>query len=207
MNNPYELYMSIRSPFARRVRVLLEELGLSYEIKTVDVFKPSSDYKSINPFLRVPSLKTESGEIISDSNQIMFYLEKKYSHHPVFQSPGVSQEKIRQISALSTGLMEYVVANYLETLRPGAKQDEEFFADYRNGISNVLEIFQIEILASKGAYLFGNQFGIWDIDCGVALGYCGLRMKNKGINLSKELTNYYEQLQKRKSFEVSTPPN
>ena len=62
----HTLYLSLRSPFARRIRLALEELGVPYDVETVDVFNLPPAYDAINPLRRVPVLKTPEGTLIID---------------------------------------------------------------------------------------------------------------------------------------------
>lgn len=54
------LFFSARSPFARRVRIAIQRLGVSVTLREVDLFKIlPPDFVSVGPLGRVPVLKIE----------------------------------------------------------------------------------------------------------------------------------------------------
>ena len=50
------LYISARSPFARRVRLALLENKIRFSEKVFDVFNPLPELITVNPLARVPAL-------------------------------------------------------------------------------------------------------------------------------------------------------
>ncbi len=76
------LYYTLRSPFARKPRILLAELGLEHHaeelpIGTLDGRLFPAEFEEANPTLRVPALK--DGELlIYESNVILEYLLRTY---------------------------------------------------------------------------------------------------------------------------------
>lgn len=200
------LYMSIRSPFARRVRILLEELQIPYESRVLDVFKPDPSYFAINPFSRVPSLELPDGTVISDSNQIQFYLHEKYSYHPLFLSNALRVEKARHFSALAAGVMEYTVAFFLESLRPKALQDEDVLEETLSGVARTLDYFEQILSGNQSSFLSGEAIGFCDVDIGTAYGYARLRLSQHWGKTFPRLNRYYESLMLRNSFAKTQPP-
>ena len=67
------LYFSPNSPYARKVRIVLHELGLSYEEEQPDLADLSPEYVKMNPNLRIPLL-VEDGKPLFESNVIVDYL-------------------------------------------------------------------------------------------------------------------------------------
>lgn len=122
--NKFKLHMSVRSPFARRARLLLEELGVSYEPAIVDVFVPPKWFLEVNPLARVPALELPTGEIIADSNQIVAYMKEMYPTHPIFTGNGTRLARTLHWSGLATGAMDWTVTWFLESLKPAGMRDE-----------------------------------------------------------------------------------
>jgi glutathione S-transferase len=70
------LYDSPASGNCYKVRLLLAQLGLSYERRTVDVVDRSERpglLGSLNPALRVPTLVLDDGRPLAESNAILWY--------------------------------------------------------------------------------------------------------------------------------------
>lgn len=78
-----KLYGHDMSPYVRRVRVLLTELGLPFERDANGWSNPSEAFLRINPLLRVPALE-DDGEVLLDSKQIATYL---YDRHGAARAP------------------------------------------------------------------------------------------------------------------------
>ncbi|CAF2052624.1 unnamed protein product [Rotaria magnacalcarata] len=77
------------STCTQRVRCVLEEMGLPYEIFLVDLSKgehKQTTHLAIQPFGQIPVLEDIDGTQIFESRAIMRYLLKKYpteGNHPV----------------------------------------------------------------------------------------------------------------------------
>lgn len=66
------------SPFVRKIRIVLDELGLSFEQDTTMARdRPIESFSKLNPALRVPALE-DDGEVVFDSNVIIEYLLRTY---------------------------------------------------------------------------------------------------------------------------------
>ena len=99
-----ELYYHA-TPNSMKVVVLLEELGLPFEVKTVDIFKGeqhAAEFRKVNPNAKVPAI-TDDGVAVFDSHAILLYLAEK--HHRFL--PGEKAARAATLSWLelvATGL-------------------------------------------------------------------------------------------------------
>jgi glutaredoxin 3 len=76
------LYQAEWCPFSHRVRAKLTELGIDYELVNVPASsKKRGDLEKVAGTTAIPVLVDE-GRIISDSNEAISYLEKKYGADP-----------------------------------------------------------------------------------------------------------------------------
>jgi glutathione S-transferase len=74
------VYGSTISPFVRKVRVVLAEKGLDYQIDPINPFAPPPEFLAISPLKRIPAFRdTDLPEPnhLSDSSVICDYLEHK----------------------------------------------------------------------------------------------------------------------------------
>ncbi|MGI9476039.1 MAG: glutathione S-transferase family protein [Hyphomicrobiaceae bacterium] len=76
-----KLLFSNASPFARRVRIVLEEKQLNYDKDILDALRPVEDIRSVNPALQVPVLH-DSNRTLWGSDLILEYLLETYSDSP-----------------------------------------------------------------------------------------------------------------------------
>lgn len=197
------LFMSLRSPFARRIRLLLEELQVDYEAEVLDVFNPPASFLAINPLGRVPVLRLSTGEAIVDSTEIFQFLKQRHSSHALFSNQGASEARLRNITGLALGIMEYAVAAFLEAQRPQALRSAAAGEDFVGSIDRALKSLCFGI---RGKYLLGSGISAWDLDLGSALGYCDLRLGTALVDRYPELRKYLERLEERPSFKKTAPP-
>jgi glutathione S-transferase len=92
-----KLYDFLPCPFGQKVRIILAEKGLSYELIQVDLTQGEQrkqDFLRLNPFGRVPVLVDEDTTIY-DSTIIAEYLEDEYPEPPLLPAIGASAQRAR----------------------------------------------------------------------------------------------------------------
>lgn len=72
------LYHLPLSPFARKVRLVLAEKRLPFELRTERVWLRRPEYLALNPACQVPTLVEDNGLVIPDSTVICEYLDEAY---------------------------------------------------------------------------------------------------------------------------------
>ncbi len=72
------LYHLPLSPYARKVRLVLSEKRLPFELRLEKVWERRPEYLELNPAGTVPTLVEESGLVVPDSGVICEYLEEAY---------------------------------------------------------------------------------------------------------------------------------
>ncbi|MEE2662594.1 MAG: glutathione S-transferase family protein [Myxococcota bacterium] len=65
------------SPFVRKVRAVLEEKGVEYELNPVMPFGVSDEFKKISPLGKIPVYE-DSGYVLPDSSCIAAFIERKH---------------------------------------------------------------------------------------------------------------------------------
>ena len=91
-----KLYISQRSPFARKVRILLLEKQIPFDLVVEDLTARSKDFVALSPLGKVPVLIEEDGERLFDSTVIAEYLEDRYPDPPMF-GEGVEQRLCHRV--------------------------------------------------------------------------------------------------------------
>lgn len=79
------------SPLSRSLRVvwLAEEIGLAYEIRTVEMFSPAMkrpEYLAIHPLGKVPAIE-DDGFVLWETSAILAYLVARYSDGALIPKP------------------------------------------------------------------------------------------------------------------------
>jgi glutathione S-transferase len=70
-----KLIGSLVSPYVRKVRIVMAEKKLDYELTLEDVWAPGSTILQSNPLGKVPCLIMEDGGAMFDSRVIVEYLD------------------------------------------------------------------------------------------------------------------------------------
>ncbi len=203
--NGSTLFISARSPFARRVRVAFLEQGISFQEHVCDVFHPTEELVRVNPLARVPALRLASGQILVDSNLILqFFYENVTS--PLGPRIGSDRAEFLRWSALSSGFAEKVVEYFLETQRSPDKQDVEIEAELKAVSERVLTELENTLSAKKGEGLVGGAWSQVDLDMGVVLAYFNLRYSEAWRSRYPHVNTYLITLEERPSFQKTRPP-
>jgi glutathione S-transferase len=170
------------SPRTRSVRIywLLEELGLPYELKTVD-FTPetlkSSEYLQVNPLGKVPSIQ-DNGLTMFESGAILEYILEKYGKGRLAPAPGTPARGpfLQWVHfAEATALPPLADMAQHTLFKPEAERIPAVVADGRDRTRAVLGV--LETALNGKSYLLGNEFSAADI----MMGYSVLLMKWFGL--------------------------
>lgn len=198
------LFVSARSPFARRVRLALLEHGVRFEEKVLDVFKPNPELIALNPLARVPTMRFADGSVLVESEKI---LETFYRAHP--KSPLLPLDEAERVtahfwSAMALGLCEKTVEYYMETLRPESARDAELLSEIRDIATRVIERFD-SFLSDRETILPGRVTQA-DLDMGTALAYFSLRYSAQWKSRYTHASDFLHRLDERPSFQATRPP-
>jgi glutathione S-transferase len=101
-----ELYHSVNSVCAQKVRVALAEKGLDYESRLMtlrgDQFDPA--YMKLNPNGVVPTL-VHDGRVVIESSVILYYLDEAFPEPPLMPREPLERARVRMVNKL---IDEYV---------------------------------------------------------------------------------------------------
>ena len=97
------LYHLPLSPFSRKVRVVLAEKRLPFELRLEKVWERRSEYLELNPAGTVPTLIEDNGLVIPDSGVICEYLEEAYPDTPLLGRTLAERAEVRRLVAWFDG--------------------------------------------------------------------------------------------------------
>lgn len=155
------------SPFVRKVRVVLKEKGVDYELKQVIPFGEQPELRSMNPLQKIPVY--QDGDFkLHDSSVIVQYIERTHPNPPVY--PSNTQEY-----AWALFLEEYADTHLTETLVPffferwlkknvlgGQPADEARLAELKK--DKLPAAFDwLEAQIGNNDWAVGNRFSLADI--------------------------------------------
>jgi maleylacetoacetate isomerase len=175
------LYTYFRSSAAYRVRIALNLKGLMSDIIPIHLQKEgglnkTSQYRAINPQMRVPALTLDGGDVLIQSLAIVEYLDEVHPRPPLLPSDPLQRAKVRAVAQVIAcdihPLNNVAPLRYLknELGQPQASID----AWYHHWITEGFEA--VEALIGAGPYAFGNEVTLADI-CLVPQVYNARRLK------------------------------
>jgi glutathione S-transferase len=196
------LRYSPASPFARKVRVVAAELGLSgrFELAACDVWAPNSDIAADNPLGKVPVLVTSDGAFIG-STLCCEYLDSLQGAPRLVPLAPADRWRVLQLHALADGIMEAAVAHVTEELRrPPQFVYAEFLERQRIKIRRALDVVDAQ------ADALGDRVDLATITLGCALGYLDFRLPQFNWRRGRDgLARWYEVMAMRPSMMATRP--
>ena len=195
-----KLYGTPGSPFARKVRIFLEEKRIPYEYIVQRGRDPGSRVPEFNPLAKVPTLVTDEGKGLYDSPVIVEYLDVQGEGPRLIPEPFADRIEVKRWEALGDGVTEAAVAINHELLEPKEKQrSKEWYERQQLKIERGLAVMEKDLGAND--FCFGRRFTLADIATGYALGYLDFALpQHDWRKTHPNLGRLAERLFARKSF-------
>jgi glutathione S-transferase len=89
------LYDAHRCPFCARVRIVLDEKQIEYEVVAIDLDDRPGWIYAKNPTGRVPVLEEDEGFVLPESAVIMEYLEERFPDPPLLPADAAERALAR----------------------------------------------------------------------------------------------------------------
>jgi glutathione S-transferase len=161
------------SPFARKVRIVTRELGLTGRVEEVNTavspVTPNADLAASNPLVKIPALILDDGTTLYDSRVICEYLDS-VAGGKLIPAAGAARWNALRLQALTDGILDAaVITRYEVAVRPEALRWSDWIAGQRRKIDGGVEQL------ARDAASFGERFGIGEIGAACVLGYLDFR--------------------------------
>lgn len=174
-----KLYWTPASPFVRKVMVVAIELGLDHRIEILPTYWPHNwgfqtvemepDFMAANPVARIPTLVTDDGVPIAESNLICDHLQSLNEAKALLPKPGKARWEALRILGIADGALEAMIARRAELLRNGVNQSNDFIDKLRTRIGRCLDSLDAEIGS------FDGPISLPQIAAGIACSYMDFR--------------------------------
>ena len=159
-----KLYDFKSSPNCQRVKIVLAEKNLPYDIAPIDLRaqeQKTPEYLKLNPYGKVPVL-TDDATVLYESVIINEYLDEKYPNPPLMPKDPAKRAKARI-------LIDYGMAHFdapyqrlrMELMKDAKEQNQQVIATAKAELKKLLQRLEDEI--GEQQYLLGD-FSLVDAD-------------------------------------------
>ena len=197
-----KLIGSATSPYVRKVRIVMAEKKLDYQLLHEDVWSAATTITASNPLGKVPCLVMEGGEAVFDSRVIVEYLDTLSPVGKLIPTQGRERAEVKTWEALADGLMDAAILARLEATWAGrsATERSQAWIDRQMGkIGATLKAMSTGL--GDKSFCSGIHFSLSDVAVGCALGYLDLRFAEVNWrDAHPNLGKLQEKLVQRTSF-------
>ncbi len=201
-----KLIGSLSSPYVRKVRIMMAEKKLDYQLVQEDVWGNDAILAS-NPLGKVPCLVMEGGEAVFDSPVIVEYVDTLSPVGRLIPGTGRERVEVRTWEALADGVCDALILARMEqnwAPREGARC-QAWIDRQMSRVALALKSMS-QGLGDK-PYCHGTHFSLADVAVGCALGYLDLRFSQIAWRADyPNLQRLADKLATRQSFIDSTAP-
>jgi len=170
MRTLYHLWLS---PYSRKVRLVLGEKKLPFEMRMERTWDRRPEFLAMNPAGKVPVLEDEDGEVVADSYAICEYLEERYPEPTLLGATPAERAETRRLTAwfdtkfhaevTSRIVGEKVAKKFMGLGEPSSEA-------IRSGCENVHgHLDYIAFLAERRNWLAGETVSLADLAAGAHL--------------------------------------
>jgi len=202
-----KLVGALTSPYVRKVRIVMAEKKLDFQLVLEDVWGHDAILKS-NPLGKVPCLVMEGGEAVFDSRVIVEYLDTLSPVGRLIPPSGRERIEVRTWEALADGVCDAAIAARMEASWSGRTAAQRSQAWIDRNMSRVTgSVKAIGQGLGDKPWCTGNHFTLADVAVGCALGYLDFRFPQ--IDWRSEYPNllrHYDKVSARPSFQDTAPP-
>ncbi len=197
-----QIHVSLTSPHARKVRIVIRELGLSHLVEEILV-DPWSDpaFRALNPLSKVPTLIRDDGGILFESLLIVEYLDAQAAAPRLIPAAGEPRWTVLALQALAQGMTDAAVGIVVERRR-GHEAGPATILRHEAAITASIARAETGLLPAPNGFT-----DVGAIALASALGFLDFRMPELGWREDRpRLAAWFGAIGQTPSFEATRPP-
>jgi len=199
-----KLIASLTSPYVRKVRIVLAEKKIEYQLVEAMPWEPDNPVHLYSPLGKVPELVLDDGTTLYDSRVIVDYIDSVSPVGRLIPDPTRQRMLVRKWEALADGVCDATSACVLERRRSARQQNVHWLRRQERKI--VEGVNEIARDLGEKTWCNGEAYSLADIATGCALGYLDFRMPQLAWrDAHPNLAQYAEKLAKRTAFADTVP--
>ncbi|HVP85493.1 MAG TPA: glutathione S-transferase N-terminal domain-containing protein [Rhizomicrobium sp.] len=197
-----KLFMSATSPFARKVRIVIREKGLTDKVEEIPFvpIEAKPELLAINPLSQIPALIDDDGVSWTDSSLIAAWLDQQGSG-PAFLPPAGTDEywRVRRVETAAMGLFEMIAKLVYEYRRPENERSPFWLQRWRENLKRGFE--RAEAIGPQS-----DTLDMGSLTLAIAGTSCDFRLPDiDWRTIAPRISRLNETLEKRQSF-IDTAP-
>ena len=200
-----KLFYTDRSPFARKVRVVVAHHGIELTLEEVNLRPQPPELLALNPVGKIPALALDNGRLIADSPVICEYLDVIGKGAKLLPEEAGARAAIKTLEAVTDGILDAAVAIvYEHLLRMEAQRSMDILAKHTKAIARSVDW----LAAHLGEFEQGTTLAT--IAIATTLDYLRHRMPDHSIEQTWEktqpaLVHWLEETLKNPIFHGNAP--
>ncbi|QIW95585.1 hypothetical protein AMS68_001103 [Peltaster fructicola] len=195
------------SPYARKVRIALQEKGIPFELRTEVPWDNTTKTPDFNPLEKLPVLILDDGKTaVYESHFILEWLEAKHPEPALLPSVADVDDRLfaKQVEVIADGICDALVLAFFEKQRE--QPSEPWKARQMRKVEGGLKALATWVEAAGGRYMIRDRFTMADIAAGSVLGYLAVRWPDHNWRQQYPvLEKYWQGLDTRPSFANTRP--
>ena len=197
-----KLFVSPTSIFARKVRIVVREKGLTARVEEVAMvpIEGAPDLLAVNPLSQIPALIDDDGTPWTDSTVIAAWLDEQGSGPRLLPPAGTqSYWQVRRIETAAGGLAEMMAKIVNENRRPEGERSAFWLKRWQDNLMRGFE--QADAIAPEPGHL-----DMGSLSLAIAGTFCDFRLGHLGWRaVAPRVTALNAELEKRPSFVATYP--
>jgi glutathione S-transferase len=190
-----KLLASLASPYTRKVRVVLAEKKIDFDMELVDVAPAENPVNAHNPLGKIPTLVLDDGTALYDSRVIVEFLDHASPLNRLIPADFRERVQVRRWEALADGVLDAGIL-----VRNGF-QVEKQVARMRRAMARLAAELE------GRAWCHGERYSLADVALGCCVGWLGFR-KPGNLDWPSEYpvpARHYQKLLERPAFADTAP--
>jgi len=197
-----KLHWSPRSPFVRKIMIVLHETGQAADVEyvrnPVAMNRPNAVVMADNPLSKIPTLVLDDGTALFDSRVIAEYLDRRHDGPKLFPADPHAYFKALKWQALGDGLLDILLLwrNWTNEM----KVDPLAGTDAFSRSFALKTAASLDVLEAIAGELADTPLNIGHVTIGAALSYLDYRWDKLGWRgTRKRLAAWHEDFEHRPS--------
>jgi glutathione S-transferase len=200
-----KLFAALASPYSRKVRIVLAEKHIEFELAIVDMAAAASPVSEDNPLGKVPTLLLDDGTALYDSRVIVEFLDNASPASRLIPEGNRERVAVRRWEALADGVLDAGLLVRYESLRPAGEQSADWVAKQMAKVHRGLARLDADL--GTEAWCHGDRYSLADIALACCVGWLDFRRPG-GLDWRPDhpnLLRHYNGLMERPEFSDTAP--